>query len=110
LNRSDRRSPEAAQYRKLYKTSAWAKTRESQFRKQPLCEWCKVRGRIVAAAVCHHVSQSQKLRPETFFAGPFTSLCKDCHDGRAQQIEVRGYSTEVGADGFPIHPKHPSLR
>jgi hypothetical protein len=34
-------------------------------------------------------------------------LCKQCHDGPAQQVEKRGYSTEVGPNGLPLDPNHP---
>jgi hypothetical protein len=45
-----------------------------------------------------------------FFAGPFASLCKSCHDKHAQDIERRGYSSRVGVDGFPRDSNHPFNR
>jgi 5-methylcytosine-specific restriction enzyme A len=35
------------------------------------------------------------------------SLCAPHHDQAKQQIEVRGYSSEVGAVGMPVDPNHP---
>lgn len=109
MSARDQRSAQAAEYRKLYKTARWAHVRKAQLSKQPLCEWCLPK-RVTAATVCHHNDPKQKLNKATFFLGPFTSLCKDCHDGKAQQIEVRGYSTEIGADGWPVDAQHPANR
>lgn len=106
----DRRSLEALEYRKLYKRKRWLDIRAIQLGRQPLCEWCLERGEVVAATECHHDNPKQKFDPSTFHDGPFTSLCKACHDGRAQSIEVRGYSKEIGPDGWPIDPSHPANR
>lgn len=38
------------------------------------------------------------------------TLCKPCHNGAKQSEERRGYSTTIGADGFPIDPRHPANR
>lgn len=36
------------------------------------------------------------------------SLCKPCHDGRKQLIELHGFDPTVGDDGWPIDPSHPA--
>ena len=105
-SRSIRRSPSAERYRRFYKTYRWQQTRARQLTRRPLCERCSKRGKVVTATVCHHVDPDTKLNPETFFAGPFESLCQSCHDGPMQQIERIGYSNEVGVDGWPIDERH----
>lgn len=104
------RSPEADRYRWNYKTTRWRRLRNQQLSTYPLCKWCEDKGKVTAASVCHHVDPDTKLKPETFYRGPFISLCAPCHDSVAQQKESRGYSTEVGPDGFPIDPLHPALK
>ena len=104
------RSAEATQYRKLYKTARWQHIRSAQLRAHPLCAPCLRKGTVTIATVCHHLDPQTKLKPETFFAGPFESQCQPCHDGPTQQQERIGYSTEVGSDGLPVDPNHPFNR
>jgi 5-methylcytosine-specific restriction protein A len=107
----DYRSPEAAAYRKLYKTALWHRTRDTVLKRDGyLCQWCKPKGYITIASVCHHMDKASKENPDTFFAGPFIALCKPCHDSEAQGIEVRGFSNTVGQDGWPTDDRHPANR
>lgn len=106
----NQRSAESDVYRHLYGTARWQRISARQRSIQPLCQRCFKRGHVVAAAVCHHVYPDMKLDRATFFIGPFESLCKPCHDGPMQQIERTGYSTEVGADGWPTDERHPANR
>lgn len=105
--KSDRRSSEARAYRRLYTTAHWRGIRQWQLSLQPLCEWCMKRSRITAATVVHHATP-HRGDATRFFAGPFVSLCAPCHDSEAQSIEQRGYSTEIGIDGWPVDLKHPT--
>ncbi|WP_051960480.1 hypothetical protein [Devosia riboflavina] len=107
----DARSPEAEQYRKLYKTARWRRVRALQLSEQPLCENCQRHGRVTAATVCDHVDPKTKLNPATFFTGPFQSLCDDprwrCHSSVKQSIEKSGFVKGVAADGRPLDASHP---
>lgn len=107
-DRRTQRSDKAQQYRALYRTSRWQRIRTQQLGVEPLCQRCKREGRITAATVCHHMDKASKENPETFFAGPYMSLCAPCHDGPVQSEEVRGYSKEIGIDGWPTSPDHPT--
>jgi 5-methylcytosine-specific restriction protein A len=114
---SDRRSPEAQAWRRWYSTARWRRVRKTQFGKQPLCERCEAKGFRIVATICDHDDPATKLSAETFFAGPFSSLCKPCHDGPKQSQERGGndagqigYSKEVGVDGLPVDPRHPFYR
>jgi hypothetical protein len=106
---TDQRSPEARAWRHLYNTRAWKQIRANQLNAKPLCEWCEKRGRIAAARVCDHAI-AHKGDETLFYGGPFISLCKPCHDGAAQVRDSRGFSPEVGADGYPIDPAHRANR
>ncbi len=112
--RRDQRSPEALAYRRQYKTARWLRTRADQLAREPLCAFCQAQGRVTRATVCDHVDPSTKLNPETFFDGPFQSLCDEepwrCHSSRKAQQERGGYAAEVGVDGMPTDPAHPFNR
>jgi 5-methylcytosine-specific restriction protein A len=41
--------------------------------------------------------------------GPLRSLCRDCHN-RQWATDARGYTSEIGDDGFPIDSRHPFNR
>lgn len=105
--RRDQRSPQAQQYRKLYKTIRWQRIREAQLRAHPLCQMCEALGRLTAATVCDHI-EPHKGDLGKFFTGPFQSLCAPCHDGIKQSIERRGYSSAIGLDGWPTDERHPA--
>jgi 5-methylcytosine-specific restriction enzyme A len=96
----DYRTPEAAEYRRLYKTARWSRIRAAQLRAKPLCEWCEARGLLVKATVAHHTKAHGGREALFFDAGNLTSLCKPCHDGPAQAIEAG--RAVVGVDGWPM--------
>lgn len=102
----DRRSEEAAQYRKLYGTPRWKALRKAQLTSHPLCQRCKAKGRIRPATICHHIDKDSKATD--FFRGPFMSVCQPCHDGDLQSEERLGFSREIGADGWPTDERHPT--
>ena len=110
LDMTDYRSAEAAQYRKLYKTQAWKATRRQQLQQEPLCRMCMAEGRVTAATVVDHVTPHKGDRVLFFDAANLQSLCAPCHDGAKQEQERLGYSSQVGLDGWPIDPMHPSNR
>jgi 5-methylcytosine-specific restriction enzyme A len=101
MSRPDRRSDEAAAYRRLYKTSRWRRLRDVQLAMHPLCEWCLEREMIEAATEVHHATP-HRGDEDAFWSGPFVSTCKPCHASRGQ-LEDGGKTVVVyGADGWPI--------
>jgi 5-methylcytosine-specific restriction endonuclease McrA len=106
--RRNQRSPEAAAYRKLYKTAAWQQARQAQLSKQPLCEMCLRRGKVVPATVVNHGTPHKGDWQLFIDAKNHQSVCKPCHDGPVQSAERRGYSVEVGVDGWPIDSRQPT--
>ena len=107
--RREQRSEAAAKYRKLYKTKAWQQARLAQLAKQPLCEECLRHKRVVPATVVNHGTPHKGDWRRFIDPQNHQSVCKPCHDGVIQSAERRGYSVEVGVDGFPIDPKHPAM-
>lgn len=109
----DDRSAEAQAWRRLYNTARWKGKRgirANQLASHPLCEMCLKAGRLTPATVCDHVDPASKATEEGFFAAAVQSLCAPCHDGRKQQIEGVGFSTEVDPSGMPLDPNHPFYR
>ena len=115
MTRIDRRSDEAAEYRKLYKTARWRRLRVQVIqRDMGTCQRCKVpvvyHSTSPRSAVVHHV-KAHKGDEVLFFDESNTELvCKQCHDGAIQFEEARGFSNEIGLDGWPTDPNHPSNR
>jgi 5-methylcytosine-specific restriction protein A len=106
----DHRSPEAAAWRHLYKSSAWRKGRLVFLRENPLCERCQGQGQVTAATVVNH-RVAHKGDLALFHAWTnWQALCAHCHDADVQQEERRGYSTRIGVDGWPVDPSHPANR
>jgi 5-methylcytosine-specific restriction endonuclease McrA len=90
-----------------YGLMRWKKRRKVQLRRHPLCKSClESRGLVVPAAVVDHVIPHGGDRHKFEF-GALQSLCKPCHDSVKHTIEQRGYSTEIGIDGWPIDERHP---
>ena len=85
--------------------------RQAQLTQHPLCQRHLQRTppELVRAEIVHHVNQ-HKGDEYLFYSGPFESLCKPCHDQDAQQQERRGYSLEIGDDGWPRDARHPANR
>ena len=108
--RDERRSEAAKAWRKLYRTAAWLALRAAQLAAHPLCSRCLQRGFTVAATVANHIIPHRGDLVLFFDPGNLESVCKPCHDGRIQSEERRGFSDEIGPDGFPVDPRHPANR
>lgn len=98
---TDHRTAEADEYRKLYSTGLWKRTREAQLMLQPLCERCLAMGIVEEATVVHHIDPHRGDR-EKFFAGPFESMCKPHHDSEGQREDKGQTTVTFGADGWPV--------
>lgn len=111
MARHDRRSAEALNYRRLYKTARWQARRTLQLSAEPLCRTCQLHGRTTAATVADHVVP-HRGDPTLFYEGELQSLCDAdpfrCHSRVKQREEALGFSPAVDADGFPHDPRHPA--
>lgn len=107
--RPDRRSPQAAEWRKLYRTKAWQALRLQAFtRDLGICGICKkiIIGRYDADHIQPHKGDGAKF----FDPGNVQVLHPDCHASLKQSREKHGYSSEIGPDGWPLDPAHPANR
>lgn len=98
------------QNQRLYKTASWRRIRSAQLARQPLCVMCARQGTVRAATVADHIKPHRGSSALFFDAGNLQSLCKAHHDSAKQSDEARGYSSEVGLDGWPIDDAHPANR
>jgi len=90
----------------LYYTARWSRLRKAQLKREPLCHLCLALGRTTPATICDHV-EPHKGDVAKFWAGPFQSLCKQCHDSAKQVEERSGLLKGCDQDGYPVDPKHP---
>ncbi len=104
----DLRSPEAQAYRHLYHSTAWRKGRKVFLAQHPLCVRCEAQGRVTAANVVNHITPHKGDITLFFTWSNWEATCKPCHDRDIQSEERRGYSKQVGADGWPTDEKHPA--
>lgn len=101
---------QGSEARLWYKSAAWKIRRRDQLAMHPTCCLCDKEGVIrfrERMVVDHHPAHGGDYM--AFFTGPVRTLCKHHHDGQAQADEVRGFSTEVGEDGWPVDPMSPAL-
>src|SRR5262245_33416704 len=90
----------------LYCTTMWRKRAKHQLRSQPLCAMCLKGGRINASTIADHVEPHKGDQQKCFF-GQLQSLCKLHHESAKKREEARRYSPQIGADGWPVDPRHP---
>src|SRR5215475_13952023 len=95
-----------AEIDRWYHRKRWKARAAHQLKIEPLCRMCKERGKIEPACVVDHVERHNGDLMKFVF-GEVQSLCIDCHNRTKQQIEVLGYSRDIGPDGFPIDRRHP---
>ena len=90
-----------------YSSGRWRKIRAAQLRKEPLCQFCLDAGRVVPGRVADHVVPHRGLE-SLFWHGKLQTLCYFHHNSTKREAELRGYVRDVGADGWPIDPRHPT--
>jgi 5-methylcytosine-specific restriction endonuclease McrA len=101
------------EWHKWYHLKRWEHLRRLHLSKEPLCVMCKESDFIIAGNVVDH-----KIPPRgdyLLFWDPnnLQTLCFDHHNSSKQQIEKsgnkgKGYTREIGADGFPVDVNHPA--
>ena len=94
----------------LYGTQRWRRRAKLQLRQHPLCAECERKGLVEPATQADHIDRHGG-KPEAFWEGELQSLCYNCHKSKSAAEEgfrQRGYSLDVGEDGWPSDPRHPA--
>jgi len=92
-----------------YNSWRWRRMRIRQLRDHPLCCLCLQDHRIVPATVADHIVPHRN-NYELFWHGALQSLCQHHHSSTKQQQERKGYTDDIGEDGWPVDPEHPHNR
>jgi 5-methylcytosine-specific restriction enzyme A len=93
--------------REWYGLQIWRNRRAHQLRVEPLCAICLEQNRVTGATVADH--HPPHMATGKFVLGELRSLCAPCHDALQGYVH-RGYSREIGPDGYPVDPAHPFYR
>lgn len=94
-------------WRAWYKRKAWKRRRSRQLTEESTCRIHRLElGEIVPANTADHI-EPHNGDWEKFWRGELQSLCSDCHNSKKQREEFEGFSRAMGADGFPLDPRHP---
>ena len=90
-----------------YGRQFWRERALRQLQQHPLCRLClEHKGLVVPATVADHV-EPHGGNYQRFKFGALQSLCEGCHNSSKRMIEGRGYSPEIGVDGWPVDRRHP---
>jgi 5-methylcytosine-specific restriction enzyme A len=92
-----------------HKKQRWRNRSAMQLQDHPLCVMCLDQGIVMPATVADHFIP-HRGDPQLFWFGCLQSLCWPHHNGTKQQEEKKGFSHDIGADGFPTDARHPFNR
>jgi 5-methylcytosine-specific restriction protein A len=71
-------------------THRWSKARATWLKRHPLCGYCQLEGRVVAADLVDHLYPHRTF-PDVFWLTAFwVSCCTSCHNTFKQAIERAG--------------------
>ena len=80
---------------RIYNSKEWKLVRNAKLEKNPLCEVCAERGKIVAAQCVHHIipietaSDYTYMKELAFRFDNLLSCCFQCHSEIHQQLKSR---------------------
>lgn len=104
---SQSRSSERPSSRERGYSTAWDKARAGFLRLHPHCAECAREGLIVRASVVDHVQPHRGDQALFWSHANWQALCGNHHSSWKQQVEKRGYSNRIRADGLPKDAAHP---
>jgi hypothetical protein len=100
-------NPTDRPWRQWYQLNIWRRRRLLQLRHEPLCAFCIERGVVTPATIADHIVP-HRGNWTAFRLGPLQSLCNDCHVRLKHRLDLHGYSSDIGDDGWPVDPRHPA--
>jgi 5-methylcytosine-specific restriction protein A len=86
--------------------------RPKHLRDNPLCEGCGEAGLKVPADQVDHIVVPNGDPALQRAPGNLQSLCASCHSQKTHGHKGHGrqFLTDIGADRYPIDPRHPACR
>lgn len=84
----------------------WQKARVAFLNAQPLCEFHKARGQVVAATVVDHKQPHRGDLSLFWNRNNWQALCKPCHDRVKQTLEKSGRTLGCDQHGIPLDSGH----
>jgi hypothetical protein len=100
-------APTDRPWRQWYQLNVWRRRRRLHLQQEPLCAFCIDRGVATPAVIADHVVP-HRGNWNAFRLGTLQSLCNDCHVRMKHHFDLHGYTSEIGADGWPLDPRHPA--
>lgn len=102
-------------YKHLYRSARWLRLRKIVLQESGgICSMCGcglTTGRVSPrSAVVHHVRPHKGDLALFHDLDNLQAVCRHCHDTAGARSDNRGYSTEIGLDGWPVDPLHPANR
>ena len=95
--------------RDWYGLGLWKLRAAAQMRAHPLCRHHLEKGQVVKAVIADHI-EPHKGDWNKFWLGELQSLCRTCHESGKKYQEARGFRSDIGEDGWPVDPKHPTYK
>lgn len=89
---------------RLYNNRRWHKLRWMQLSREPLCVYCKDKGRLTPATVADHKVRHHGDEELFFDLKNLQSLCKTCHDSTKKKLEESGVLQGCSLTGYPDDP------
>jgi 5-methylcytosine-specific restriction enzyme A len=96
-----------APHHELYGKIRWKRLRRLQMAEFPLCRMCEAAGRTTPATLVDHITPAKDDVELFFDMNNLQSICRPCHDSAKRKDERRGFSTQIGLDGWPVDGRHP---
>lgn len=86
----------------------WKDYRNTFLSAHPVCVYCLAMGKIAPATVVDHIKPHKGDFALFWSQDNHQALCARCHNSHKAVEEGSGYSSQVGLDGWPVDPNHPS--
>lgn len=93
--------------KRFYNSSAWKKARTMKMARDPLCEICSQKGKVVAATQVHHLLPITKYPKDRLDLDLLCSLCDSCHakvEAEERELEKTNEINRVGGDSHNVSP------
>lgn len=75
--------------KRFYNSEVWRKTKEMKLNQSPLCEYCRMEGKTIAADVVHHLVPVKQDGEHNLDLRFLVSLCHGCHNAVESEMEKK---------------------